>query len=244
MTTNAVIGVCTAAKSSGLVTVKVGAQIVSAQCPRDLTVAAGDTVALLVIGSAYWVVQRYFTTATGGTDPSTAPEPPGAPTNVQGTSTFLPTKTASWRDTFGGWRTDNDSIYQGEYSGNGNHIGCAFYGGQVKTLVGKTVLSAYIKASRLSGGQFAAAATTLGHITESSKPSGMPTFGGSFTGPNLAVGATSTKIMIDTSLAQSLVDGTYGGLGIHISGSTPYIKLAGLSDYSGSFALTINWTRG
>lgn len=241
--TTAVIGVCTAVKSSGTVMLKVGAKVVSAQCPRDLTVAAGDTVSVLVIGSAYWVLQRYFTASTGVTDPSGSDEPPAAPSSRSGTNTFLPTRTLSWRDTFGGWRNDNDSIYQGEYGGAGNHIGCAFYGSQVKTLTGATVLSARIKARRMAGGNFAAATTTLGHITESSKPSGMPTFGGSFTGPHLAVGATDTSIAIDTGLAQSLVDGTYGGLGIHISGSTPYVRLAGLSDYSGSFALTISWTR-
>lgn len=242
-TTNAVVGVCTAAKASGAVTVKVGAKVVSAQCPRDLTVAAGDTVSVLVIGSAYWVLQRYFTGSTGSTDPGTSDEPPAAPSSRTGTNTFLPTRTASWRDTFGGWRNDNDAIYQGEYNGAGNHIGCAFYGGQVNTLAGATVTSAYIKAKRLSGGVFAAQSTTLGHITQSSKPAGTPTFGGSFTGPHLAVGATSTKIMIDTSLVQSLVDGTYGGLGIHIAGSTPYVILAGLSDYAGAFALTINWSK-
>lgn len=241
--TEALIGVCTTTSSGGLVMAKVGSQIVTAQCPRDLTVAVGDQVSILAIGSAYWILQRYFTTSAGNTDPTNSPEPDPAPTAQTGTTTFLPTATRSWRDTFGGWRTDNDSIYQGEYGGAGNHIGCAFYGSQVKTLAGATVQAAYIKARRMSGGNFAAAATTLGHITESSKPSGMPTFGGSFTGPNLAVGATNTKVAIDVSLAQTLVDGTYGGLGIHIAGSTPYIRLAGLSDYAGSFALTIVWRR-
>lgn len=241
--TDALIGVCTAVKTSGVVPVKIGAQIVSANCPRDLTVAVGDTVAILMAGSAYWIVQRYFTASTGVTDPTTIDEPPAAPVGRMGTNTFIPTRTASWRDMFGGWRNDNDSIYQGEYAGNGNHIGCAFYGSQVHTLTGATVISAFIKAKRLTGGVFAAQTTTLGHITESSKPSGTPTFGGSFTGPSLAVGTTKTTIMIDTGLAQSLVDGTYGGLGIHIAGSTPYVRLAGLSDYSGAFALTINWSK-
>lgn len=236
------LAVCTTVKTSGVASVKVGAQIVPAQCPQDLTVAVGDPVVVGQIGSAWFILNRFFS-AVGQTDPSGTSEPPTAPTIRTGTSTFLPTKTASWRDTFGGWRTDNDSIYQGEYGSNGNHIGCAFYGTQVKTLAGATVTSAYIKAKRISGGAFAAQQTTLGHITESSKPSGMPTFGGSFTGPKLAVDATDTHIAIDVSLAQSLVDGTYGGLGIHVNSGSPYVRLAGLSEYSGSFALTIAWSR-
>ena len=238
-----IYAIVTAVKASGLVSVKVGAQIVSAQADRDTTYAAGDPVVIGKIGSAYFAMGRYFVTSAGDIDPGNTDEPPAAPPTTTGTTTFLPTETHSWRDTFGGWRDDNDRIYQGEHGGAGNHIGCAFYGNQVKTLAGATVLSASIKAKRLSGGDFAAETTTLGHITEASRPTGEPTFGGSFTGPHLAVGATSTSIAIDTSLAQSLVDGTYGGLGIHISGSTPYIILAGLSDYSGSFALTIKWRR-
>ena len=70
----------------------------------------------------------------------------------------------------------------------------------------------------------------------------MPTFGGGTTGPRLAWGESNTHFGISNAMAQGLVDGTWGGLGIHIAGSTPYVILSGLSAYGGSGALTIKWS--
>lgn len=234
-------GYATAAPSSNAVSVLVGSQLITAQCPQGFVCVANDPLVLGKIGAAWIVVDRYFT-AVGDTSGTAAPEPP--PLSSTGQNTFKPTRTVSYRSGgITGWRSDNDRVYQGEYGGNGNHTGCAFYGTQVATLTGATVTSAFIKASRVSGGAYAAEPTTMVHITETSKPSGAPTFGGSYSGPSLAVGATNTKFMIDTSLAQGLVDGTWGGIGFHVSSGSPYVVFAGLSDYSGAFALTINWTR-
>lgn len=239
-----VYAVATAAKSSGVVTVKVGSQIVPANCPRDLTVAAGDPVLVVQAGSGWYVLQRYFTSATGNTDPTADNDPPPAPTIRKGQNTFRPVRTASWRDTFGGWRTDNDDVYQGEFDGNGNHIGCWFYGNKPKSLSGATVTDAWISVRRKpAGGAAAAETTTLGHITEATKPSGQPTFGGGTTGPRLAWGQTDASFDISNAMAQGLVDGTWGGLGIHIAGSSPYMILQGLSSYGASGALTIKWQR-
>lgn len=239
-----VTAVATAAKSSGIVQVKVGSQIVPAQCPRDLTVAAGDPLLVVQAGSGWYVIQRYFTSSSGNTDPGASNDPPPAPVLRKGQTTFRPTRTASWRDTFGGWRTDNDDVYQGEFDGNGNHIGCWFYGGGPKSLSGATVTDAWISVRRKSaGGGAADQTTTIGHITEQSKPSGMPTFGGATTGPRLAWGETDSHFDIANSVAQGIVNGTWGGLGIHISGSSPYVILQGLSSYGASGALTIKWQR-
>jgi hypothetical protein len=242
VTAAVLLGVCTDVKTSGAAPVLVGSQIVSAQCPRDLTVAAGDTVTLVKAGSSFYVLARYYTAAGGSTDPGASPVPPSAPVVRTGTTTFLPRRTASWGDRFG-WRHDNDDIYHGEYGGNGNYTGCAFYGFQLQTLSGATVLSATMKARRLHGGVFAAQATNLGHVTEAFKPDGEPTFGGTFTGPDLAVGQTRTGITVSVSLVQSLVDGTYHSLGIHVDGGSPYVVLAGSAEYGGAFALTVRWRK-
>ena len=63
----------------------------------------------------------------------------------------LPTRTLSWGDRYG-WRSDNDDVYQGEFNGQGNYIGCWFYGGKPKTLAGKTVTDAWISVRRKNGG--------------------------------------------------------------------------------------------
>jgi hypothetical protein len=237
------LGVITAAKSSGTVTVKLGSQIVTAQINRDLTVAAGDPVVVVQIGSSWHVGWREYTSASGDTSPSGG-EPPVAPVTRTGQNTFTPVKTASWRDVFGGWRTDNDDVYQGEFGSNGLHIGCWFYGGRPHTLDGATVTKAWINVRRKNGGGITAAQTvTLGHITEKTKPSGEPTFGGGATGPSLRWGQTNTKFIISNTLAQGLVDGTWGGLGIHVSDGSPYVILEGLSDYAASGALTIKWSK-
>jgi hypothetical protein len=245
---NLVYAICTSPKVSGtgVAQVKVGAQVVPANCPRDISPAAGDPLIIARVGSAWWIVQRYFTTASGSTDPGgNSGEPPVAPTHRTGQNTFTPTRTASYRtaDAFSaGWRTDNDRVYQGEFGNNGSHTGCAFYGNQVASLSGKTVTQAWIKVRRPSSGGAAAAQTvTMGRIAEKSKPSGAPTFSNSFTGPSLGWGDTNTHFTIPNSAAQALVDGSAGGLGIHVA-STPYVILDGLSDYAGAFALTIQWT--
>lgn len=234
-------GVCVTTKSGGTVQVVIGAQTVTVQCPQDLTVAIGDPVVIGLIGTAWHIIQRYFS-AVGQTDPTLNPEPPGEST--AGTNTFLPARTISYRSGgVTGWRTDNDDIYQGKYGGYGNHTGCVFYGTQIKTLSGATVQSAYLKVRRQAGGNFAAAAATMVHVAEFAKPSGAPTIGGSYAGPDLKVGATNTKFMIDTALAQSLVDGTYGGIGFHVASGTPYQIFSGVHEYAGAFALTITWRR-
>lgn len=237
------IAVCTAAKASGVVQIKIGARTVSAYCPQDLTVAAKDPVLVGRIGTAYWILQRYFT-AVGNIDAmsdNTSSEPVSSPCTMTGTTTFVPKQTATYRGSR--WVTGDDGIYQGEYGTQGNNTGCAFYGTAItNALIGVTVISAVLKAHRVKGGAHGAVPTTLQHVAQFSKPVGAPTLGGSYTGPDLEVGHTNAKVPLDTALAQSLVDGTYGGLAIHNAGS-PYAHLAGLSTYAAAFAVTIHWRR-
>lgn len=235
-------GVCQGTKASGVVSVLVGSQTMVAQCPQDLTVASGDIVLIGKFGSSWYIVQRYYTTGIGNILNDLNVEPPVAPVTRTGTNVFLPTRTVTYRGST--WRTDNDYLYQGQYGAPGNNnVGCAFYGAQVKTLHGATVTKAFIKMRRRAGGTHAAQATFLVAVAEFSKPSGPPTLVNSYTGPKLRVGETVSEFDLDVTLAQALVDGTFGGLAVFNPLAVPYLVLDGQGEYSGSMALSISWSK-
>jgi hypothetical protein len=48
---------------------------------------------------------------------------------------------------------------------------------------------------------------------------------------------------VPTAWAQSMVDGTAGGLAIYEADGSPYVILDGRGRYGSAFALTINWRR-
>ncbi|HET8716672.1 MAG TPA: hypothetical protein VFM50_02890 [Nocardioidaceae bacterium] len=233
-------GIATAATSSGTVTVNAGGTVVTMNAPRDLTLAAGDPVTYLRVGSTWYVLQRYGTAAAADVD-NPAPPPP-KPVTVTGSKTFTPVETRSRQGSK--WRTDNDDVYQGQFGGNGNHTGCAFYGNGPRSLAGATVTGVKVKMRRRNaGGITAAQDTTLWLVVQKTRPSGAPTLGGStIDGPNLAWGQTTTWTLPD-SWGQAMVDGTAGGLAIFESDGSPYVILDGRGRYSASFALTINYTR-
>lgn len=226
--------------------VTVNGTTVLARATRDLTVAIGDVVLLTRINNQPVAFSRMFQAAPAAPDTEqTTPPPKPQPEVVTGTTVLAPSFTGSYRNTvWVGWRSDNDSIYQGEYNSNGRHVGVALYGNAPRALAGVTVLSASIRAKRLQGGDFAKRQTTLRMVTNKTKPAGAPTLTGSdANGPNLAVNTSDTTIAIPTAFAQALVDGTAGGLGIYESDGSPYVKLAGRSDWSQAFTLTIKWKR-
>jgi len=233
-------GTVSSGKSGSTCGVVVGSATVTMQVARDLTIAVGDIVLFARQGSAWWVLQRLYAAApTPPTPPPTppdpTPEPPPKPTVTTGTLTCSPVETRSWRTTYG-WRSDNTSVYQGEYGGWGNHRGCAFYGSKPRSLAGATVTSAKISLARQSGGSFAAVSGNLVLIAEATRPSGTPTVSAG-TGITLPkVGASST-ITVPAAYAQTLVDGSQGGLGLYQSGGSPYARTAG-------WTLSITWRRG
>lgn len=237
----ATIGTAQGAKSSGVATFTINGVSVSCQVPRDLTVAANDVCLIQRVGSQWFAVQRYYSAAAANIENPTVPPP--KPTVVTGSLVCAPVETRSYRTVFGGWRDDNDDVYQGQYSGNGNHTGCAFYGNKPRSLAGATVTSATVKLRRRSaGGRASAQDTTFWLVTEKTRPSGAPTLGSSTDGPNLKWGESDTFTIPD-SWAQAMVDGTAGGLAIHESDGSPYVILAGRGSYSASFTLTIRWQR-
>lgn len=235
------IGIAAGAKSSGLLTVNVGGVSVSMLAARDVTFAAGDGVAFIRAGATWVAVARVGTAATTTPETPLPSPPPPKPATVTGSKTFTPVETRSRQGSR--WRSDNDDVYQGEYGSNGNHVGCAFYGGGPRSLAGATVTSASVQLRRkTAGGITAAQDTTFRLVTEKTRPSGAPTLGSSTDGPNLSWGQTTT-FTIPTAWAQAMVDGTAGGLAIYEADGSPYVILDGRGRYGPSFALTIRYSR-
>jgi hypothetical protein len=235
------VGTATGAASGGTVTVTVNGVDVQMLAARGVTFASGEPVPFIRVGGL-WVALGLLGTAALSAPASPNPTPPPPkPTTVTGSKTFTPVETRSRQGSK--WRTDNDDVYQGEYGGNGNHTGCAFYGSGPRSLAGATVTSARIKVQRKSaGGITAAQTTTLRLVTEKTRPSGAPTLGSTTTGPSLRWGQAAT-FTVPTAWAQAMVDGTAGGLAIFESDGDPYVILDGRGRYASSFALTVNYSR-
>jgi hypothetical protein len=236
------IAIAQGAKSSGLLSVAVAGQVISVQAARDVTFSNLDRV-ILVKADGIWVaVARLDTGATQDTTQTNPPPVKPKPTVTTGSKTFTPVETRSYQGSK--WRTDNDNVYQGEYGGQGNHVGCAFYGSGPRSLAGATVTKATVKLRRASkGGITAAQDTTFWLLSNKTRPSGAPSRGSTTDGPNLRWGA-STTFTIPTSWAQSMVDGSAGGLAIFESDGSPYVILDGRGSYGASFAMTVYWRRG
>lgn len=237
---NARLATATAVKSGSLVPVLINGVTVSVQCARDVTPAAGDVLILSRVGGVWVATGRVYAAATPLDGAGSGGPDPNAPT-VSGSLPVPPVETRSYRST--GWRTDTTQTIQGEYAGNGNHAGCAFYGSAPRSLVGATVTSASIAVRRGGGGAFAASATTLWLVTQSTRPSGAPTRTSSTAGPSLKIDASNQAFPVPTAWAQAMVDGTAGGLAVYNAGATPYVRLDGKTEWGPAWTLTINWTR-
>lgn len=235
------VGVAVGPASGGLITVTVKGIDVVMLAARDVSFATGDPVAFIQAAGTFIALGRTATAAVPAPADFNPPPPTPKPVTVTGSKTFTPVETRSRQGSK--WRTDNDDVYQGQYGGNGNHVGCAFYGGGPRSIAGATVTSAKVKLRRKnSGGITAAQDTTFWLVTQTKKPSGAPTLTSSTDGPNLAWGQ-STTFTIPTSWAQAMVDGTAGGLAIYEADGSPYVILDGRSHYGSSFSLTINYSR-
>jgi hypothetical protein len=234
-----VLATATAAKSGGFVTALIGDTTVSVRVARDLPVAQNDLLIVNKIGSQWVAIQRFFETAVSPPDNPVAP-PPKPP--ATGTLVITPVETRSYRPNYG-WRSDNDDVYQGQYGGQGNHTGMAFYGSKARSIAGATVTSARIRVRRVSGGTYAPQATTMRLSSHRTRPAGAPSLGSSTSGPSLAVGATNDSFGIPVSWAQDMVDGGSGSLAFFDGDGSPYVRFAGRGSWSPAFTLTIRWQR-
>lgn len=232
------IATATAAKSGSTVTALVNGAVTTVSVARDLSVASGDVIVVTKVGAQWFALGRGY--AAAPTSPINQPGPAAQPTGVTGSLVVTPVETRSYRN--GAWRTDNTTVYQGSYGGAGNHTGAVFYGSAPRSLVGATVLSASVQVRRESGGAFAAGGSTMRLMTDSTRPAGVVTLTSTTAGPSLAVGR-STVFTIPTAWAQSMVDGTAGGLAFFTASASPYVQFAGLGDWGPAFSLTITWQR-
>jgi hypothetical protein len=250
------IGYANSAVTSGACTATVGGIQTTVRTVSGLTIAVGDTLLIHRVGSTY-VATDIVAAAPAVPPPAPAPEenPPDTgdaapvpkPVTTTGTLTCTPVATASYRD--GKWRTDIGSTnsadtFQGRYAGSGygRNTGCAFYGSKPRSLSGATVTKATIRVKRLSAGDFAARTATLRLVSQSTRPSGAPTLNESTSGPSLKVDEADTFTIPD-SWAQAIVNGTRGGIAIHINSDSPYIRFAGRGSSSSAWTLTIYWRR-
>lgn len=230
-----------AAKTGSTTTAEVDGSVVTIEVARDLTVATGDVLAVIRFGAQWVAVGRMFTAAPTAPDNDSAPDP--APVTVAGRLVVAPAVTASWTGTR--WRTDDDHVRQGAYGGSGNHTGVVFYGTKLTSLAGAVVTAATIQVRRLALGlSFGPQPTTMRLITDLSKPVGAPTLTSSTAGPTLAIDATNSAFAVPASWAQSMVDGTAGGLGFFDADGSPFVVLAGRSAWSAAFTMTVDWQRG
>lgn len=228
----------TAVKSGSTVTAEVNGTITTVQVVRGLIVTPGDVLLVEKIRAEWYATALLFDAPPLPVENERPPEPKPAATT--GSLVVSPVETRSYRNS--SWRTDTDDVYQGEYGGNGNHTGSVFYGSKPNSLDGATVTGATIKVKRVSGGTYAAQSTTMRLMTQKTRPGGVPTLTSTAAGPSLAVGA-STTFTIPASWAQSIVDGTAGGIAFFDADGSPYVRFAGRGSWSAAFTLTINWTR-
>lgn len=232
--------IATTAKSGATCTAEIGGEPVTVQVARDLSVSAGDALLVIRSGSQWFAVARYGTAAPATPSDPVAPPRPVAPQT--GRLVITPIETRSRQGSR--WRTDTDDVYQGQYGGNGNHVGCAFYGRKAATVSGATCTGAAIKVYRLDkGGVNAAQDTTLRLITERFRPSGAPTLTSTADGPNLRRGQKDTYVEIPASWGQAMLDGSAGGIALYEADGSPYVIYAGRGSWSAAFTLTLSWRR-
>lgn len=238
----ALYATATSTKSSGMCTAIVNGKQTTIHVARDLTVASGDVLVVIRIGSQWEAVSRHGTAAPTAPNNPDAPDP--KPSVTSGTLVVSPVETRSYRPSYG-WRMDNTDVYHGEWGGWGNHTGCVFYGTKPRSLSGATVTDAKIRVRRPSGtgSTYAAVGTTMRLLTNATRPSGAPTLGSSTSGPAIKAGETENAFDIPNSWAQAMVNGTAGGLAFFDASGSPYIIFAGRSRWSAAFTLTITWQR-
>lgn len=195
--------------------------------------AVGDVAVLIRSANRLWMLGTFATgtqVVPPPPDPGDPDKPPTEPTTTK--ITLQPKATGTARN--GSVRPDTNQLYQGDWTGRGVNSGMAVY--RAKQLSG-TVTRATLRIRRLDAGVYAAVSPTLRLMSQSSLV-GNPTWQDSQTGPAMKVGETRT-VTLPNSWGQKLVTGQAGGIGIHVAGSSPYVRLAGKAQGSMTLTLTI-----
>lgn len=217
------------------VTVDLGEETVTMPKLRDYTPAVNDVALILRTGRLLYCLGAVNTGPIS--KPGTDPDMPAAPSAHEvRTRTFRPVSVGTYR---GGWRSDTGDVLQGDWTGHGINQGAAYYGSGPAGLSG-TAVSGKVRVRRLAAGSGAAQAPTFRLLDHKRRPSGAPSYSDTFVGPAIAVGEDRT-VAIPDAWTQALINGTAGGIGIGVAGTSPYLRLAGRGAWSPSFELTIKW---
>lgn len=236
--TDLAVATALSAAAGGRVAATLDGSNVTIPILRGLAPAAGDQLLVTRQGRRAYVIGLLGTAATGAAPVSTRPPPtaddptPAAPRT--GSTVFKPTSSGSYRN--GSWRGDTNDLYQGDWSGRGINTGAAFYGRGPSGLKPATCTRVRVKLLRQDGGVYGGVNPTLKLWVEKAR-SGAPNEKRSTGGPSLSIGESSTFTLPD-SWGQDLIDGTAGGIGIKVGGSSPYVHLDGPS-----MAVLIDWRK-
>lgn len=233
-----VIGTAVGTKVGSTIKVRVGSTVNTVQVARDLTVADGDLLLMESVNSRYYAHARVQVAAPAPRNNQEDDNPDPNPKTTTGSDTFPPIETRTWT---GKWRTDSTDVWQGNFSGNG--IGTVFYGKQMKSLKGATILKASFEVIRINGGIYTPETTTMRLVTQLKKPSGAPTLTSTATGPTLNVTEEDPSFDVPNSWITSMANGTAGGIAFYDSGGSPYVRFAGRGTYQPAFSLTVDWKR-
>ena len=171
-------------------------------------------------------------------DPATAVAPPAVnnvprptPTKPKPAATAKPYRWVTVAPVFtgtyrGGWRSDTNELYQGDWTGRGLNTGFAGFSTRLTGLRADLTRTRVVRVrvKRLDGGSYSAQAPTVWTTTQGTKPSGNVTRLGSTAGPSLKIGASS-HVDLPSGMADDLLDGTARGVAIYVGTSSPYVHL-------------------
>lgn len=137
-----------------------------------------------------------------------------------------PTATRSYRDSFGGgWRSDTDDVYQGEYASNDNHRGLWFYGTQISTLLNTggvarvpTKMAMFLRRRKTAHGAIGKVNINVAAHGHTSQPAGAPSLTATNVLTQLARG-DSQSVTLPGVWYGSFTNGVYRGAAISHPGS-------------------------
>jgi hypothetical protein len=235
----AFVGVALGAAVGDRLTANVNGAVRQLFIARGLTVGSGDVVLIHRFGQLWVASVRLFGSANTEMPPVIIDLDPNPPTQ-SGALTILPESTGTYYTS--GWV--DSFVRQGIRDVGGlNGTGAVFYGQKPRSLAGVTVTSARLEELQwLASTGHAPASTTLRLITEQSRPAGAPTLTSTTAGPTLAMG-DKISFTIPTAWAQSIVDGTAGGIGMYDADGSPWLQTSGRAQRPAAWTLVVDWTR-
>ena len=184
-------------------------------------------------GGQVWYDTKGPTFATGNqtTDGGTAP--------VVSTTKTLTVK-SSYGDTYrstvyNSWKKDG-TCRQGDY-GYGDCNGCWFFGSAFSEVKGKTISKVTITITRNSGGSSSAVGLVVKSHGYSGRPSGAPSYRTTAGTLSLAVGATDTLTITNSTILSEISSGKVKGFGIQSTYDSSHYAVC-----SGSCTVKITYT--